>query len=241
MATEAHELTHVLVGHLTFSCLGFIPTWLNEGLAMYGEGGVQPAEQSQFDQAKSANQLPSLRSLTGAFSAEATRATLSYTEAYSVVDFMIKTYGRDKMTSLLLDLKDGDTIDQALQAVYGFNTDGLENAWRTSIGATPLSSAAQATPVPTPTVVPTFVPIGEAPVASAELATAPATPAASIPSLVPTASSTAGSGSQVNPVGIRSSTTLTILEIGAGCLILVVILAGLIVFLLVRRNARRQK
>ncbi len=38
--TEAHELTHVLVGHLTFSCLGFIPTWLNEGLAMYGEGGT---------------------------------------------------------------------------------------------------------------------------------------------------------------------------------------------------------
>jgi len=75
-STEAHELTHVLIGHLTFSCLGFIPTWLNEGLAMYGEGGVQAAEQAQFDQAKTVNQLPSLRSLTGEFSAEASRATL---------------------------------------------------------------------------------------------------------------------------------------------------------------------
>ena len=28
-----HEITHVLVGHLTFSCLGVVPTWLNEGLA----------------------------------------------------------------------------------------------------------------------------------------------------------------------------------------------------------------
>ncbi|HJS17427.1 MAG TPA: peptidase MA family metallohydrolase, partial [Anaerolineales bacterium] len=33
-----HELTHLLVGHLTFSCLGDVPTWLNEGLAMYSEG-----------------------------------------------------------------------------------------------------------------------------------------------------------------------------------------------------------
>ena len=96
-STEAHELTHVLVGHLTFSCLGFIPNWLNEGLAMYGQGGVEAADQAQFDQAKAAKQLPSLRSLTGAFSDESTRATLSYTEAYSVVDFMIKTYGRDKL------------------------------------------------------------------------------------------------------------------------------------------------
>jgi len=35
--TVIHELTHILVGHLTFSCLGDVPTWLNEGLAMYSE------------------------------------------------------------------------------------------------------------------------------------------------------------------------------------------------------------
>jgi len=34
--TEAHEMTHVLVGDYTFSCLGSIPTWLSEGLAVYG-------------------------------------------------------------------------------------------------------------------------------------------------------------------------------------------------------------
>jgi len=70
-----------------------------------------------------------------------------------VVDFMIKTYSRDKMTSLLLDLRDGQTIDQALQAVYGFDTDGLENAWRNSIGAKPLTGSSQPTALPTPTVV----------------------------------------------------------------------------------------
>jgi hypothetical protein len=243
-STEAHELTHVLVGHLTFSCLGFIPTWLNEGLAMYGEGGVQAAGQAQFDQARAANQLPSLRSLTGAFSAEATRATLSYTEAYSVVDFMIKTYGRDKMTALLLDLRDGQTTDDALQAVYGFNTDGLENAWRTSIGATPLTGSSQPTPVPTPTEVPTFVPIRAAPVAAAVISTphptpaqAAATPAGGMQTAAPTASALPSA----RQPGINLSNTTTVLEYGLACLVIAVLLAGLVIFLIVRGRDRSRK
>ena len=244
-STEAHELTHVLVGHLTFSCLGFIPTWLNEGLAMYGQGGVQAAEQAQFDQAKAANQLPSLRSLTGQFSAEATRATLSYTEAYSVVDFMIKTYSRDKMTALLLDLKDGQTMDQALQAVYGSNTDGLENAWRTSIGAKPLTTgSSQPTLLPTPTVVPTFVPINAAPMAAAQGSTPQPTQAlADVPPASPTpgAASTAGRPSPANPPGFNLGNLTIILEVGLACLVIVLLLAGLIIFLIVRGQNRSKK
>lgn len=66
--TIAHELTHVLVGHLTFSCLGSVPTWLNEGIAVYGEGGLDPLSANALDSAIAANQLLSLRSLSGGFS-----------------------------------------------------------------------------------------------------------------------------------------------------------------------------
>ncbi len=164
-SSEAHELTHVLVGHLTFSCLSFMPTWLNEGLAVYGEGGPQADALALFNQAKTNNQLPSLRSLIGAFSAESNRAHLSYAEAYSVVNFMVKTYGQDKMIAFLKNLRDGLTMDEALQPVYGFNNDGLETAWRTSIGLPANNSNGNPTPVPTPTIVPTIVPIGAIPVA----------------------------------------------------------------------------
>ncbi len=190
--TEAHELTHVLVGHLTFSCLGFIPQWLNEGLAVYGEGGPQASEQAQLNQAKDADTIPALRTLTGAFSAEGTRADLSYAEAYSVVNFMINTYGRDKMTALLLDLRDGQTADEALQTVYAFNVDGLDAAWRTSIGAKSHTGSSQPTPLPTPTEVPTFIPVGAAPVAAAvstplpAQAQASATPTATLQAATPT-------------------------------------------------------
>jgi hypothetical protein len=157
--TVVHELTHVLVGQLTFSCLGDVPTWLNEGLAMFSEGGLSPDWQELLDSAIRDNTLLTVRSMNAGFSEDSTLALLSYSESYSVVKFMIETYGQNKMTSLLTLLRDGNTIDAALQQVYGFNTDGLESEWRKAIGAQPGTVSAQPTTQPTPTFVPTIVPI----------------------------------------------------------------------------------
>jgi hypothetical protein len=241
-STEAHELTHVLVGHLTFSCLGFIPTWLNEGLAMYGQGGPQPAQLTQFDQAKAADQLPALRSLTGDFSEESDRANLSYTVSYSVVNLLIQTYGRDKMTALLIALRDGATIDEALQSAYGFDTDGLENAWRASIGAAPRTLTSNPTPVPTATQVPTFVPVGAAPVAPAAptprptQVQAPATLVATTQAPGPTATS----APLTERLGI-SHEVVMVAEFGlVGCILAVLVIA-VPVLVTTRRHSRRQK
>ena len=242
-STAAHELTHVLVGHLTFSCLGFIPTWLNEGLAVFGEGGRSDF-QAALDQAVSDNTLTSLRSLSGNFP-DSSLSTLAYGESYSVVDFLIKTYSRDKMTALLLDLRDGQTIDQALQAVYGFNTDGLENVWRKSIGATPLTGASQATPLPTPTVVPTYVPIGAAPVAAALVPSLTLTSAMAVATSAgpsPTEAPTIATPTPANPPGLNlGSNVTTVLEVGLACLVVVLLLAGLVIFLIVRGQNRSRK
>jgi hypothetical protein len=155
-----HELTHVLIGHLTFSCLGDVPTWLNEGLAVYSEGELDPASQQQLEDAIRDNTLLTVRSLSGGFSEVADKAYLSYSQSYSVTKFLIETYGQDKVTSLLVGLRDGLTIDEALLQIYGFNVDGLEDAWRSAIGAQPRPVPAQPTIQPTPTFVPTIVPVG---------------------------------------------------------------------------------
>ncbi len=241
-STEAHELTHVLVGHLTFTCLGFIPTWLNEGLAMYGEGGPQAAELAQFDQAKAADQLPSLRSLAGGFSEESDRATLSYTESFSVVNFLIQTYGRDKMTSLLTGLHNGTTTDEALQSAYGFDTDRLEDAWRLSIGAAPRLGSSNPTPVSTATQVPTIVPVGAAPVAPANPTPLPtrvqatATPVATKQVPGPTATSVP----LTERLGISHNVVLGI-EFGLGGCILAVLVIAVPVLITTRRHSKRQK
>jgi hypothetical protein len=175
--TIVHELTHVLVGHLTFSCLGDVPTWLNEGLAVYSEGELDRGSQRQLEDAIRDDTLLSVRSLSTGFSEVPDKAYLSYSESYSITKFLIETYGQDKMTSLLLTLKGGMTIDEALLQTYGFAVDGLEEAWRDAIGAQPRPVLAQPTVQPTPTFVPTIVPVSGA-----------VLPVQTTPSAIPTSS-----------------------------------------------------
>src|SRR5215211_6660642 len=155
-----HELTHVLVGHLTFSCLGDVPTWLNEGLAVYSEGELDRNSQQQLEDAIRDDTLLTVRSLSSGFSEVADKAYLSYSQSYSVTKLLVEIYGQQKMTDLLIGLKDGLTIDEALMRTYGFNIDGLEQAWRGAIGAQPRPVSAQPTAQATPTYVPTIVPVG---------------------------------------------------------------------------------
>jgi hypothetical protein len=147
--TVIHELTHVLVGHFTFSCLSFVPLWLNEGLAVYSEGPLDAQFGEPLKRAIDNNTLLSVRSISGNFSEVSDTANLSYAQSYSLVNFLIETYGQQKMTDLLSGLRDGLTTDQALTQTYGFDSDGLEDAWRAAIGAQPRSIAAQPTAQPT--------------------------------------------------------------------------------------------
>ncbi len=159
---EVHELTHVLVGHFAFSCLGGLPRWLDEGLAMYSEGPLDPQFQQPLDQAIRSDTLLSVRSMSGPFSGDSGQADLSYAEADSLVSFLLQGYGQEKMTALLVALRDGSTTDEALTSVYGFDVEGLEDAWRASIGAKARPVALNPTAMPTPTYVPTIVPVSAA-------------------------------------------------------------------------------
>jgi hypothetical protein len=161
-----HEVTHVLVGHLTFSCLGDVPTWLNEGLAVYSEGELDSSTQRYLEDALQNDTLLTVRSLNAGFSEVSDKAYLSYSQSYSITKFLIETYGQRRMTSLLVGLRDGLPIDEALSQTYGFNIDGLEDAWRQAIGAPPQSDSAQPTAQPTPTFIPTIIPISVLPLAA---------------------------------------------------------------------------
>ena len=153
----------MLVGHLTFSCLGYVPGWLVEGLAMYGEGGLDDFSKAAFDQAVTDDTLISVEALSGGFSENPDKANISYSESYSLVNFLIEAYGKDQMLALLKALQEGATVDGALEAVYGFDINGLEDAWRANIGAQPRQAPVEAAPAtPTATLVPTIEPVSGA-------------------------------------------------------------------------------
>ncbi|MBI5351103.1 MAG: hypothetical protein HZB50_00530 [Chloroflexi bacterium] len=219
-----HELTHVLIGHFTFSCLNDLPSWLEEGLAVYSEGALDPESQKQFDQAIKDNSLLSVRSLSSGFSEEYGKATLSYSESYSIVKFLTETYGQDKMTQLLASLRDGNATEPALISVYGFDLDGLEDGWRQAIGAAPRAVTAQATAIPTATYVPTIVPVSGAPLA--------VTPT---PYAIPT--STTGGEPQTSTPNVPPL-ALTLLLLGCCCFLILII--GILVIGIVVRSQNQK-
>jgi hypothetical protein len=128
----AHELGHMVTHQITFSPYGAIllPVWLDEGLAMHAEGKPDPYLQSWLKKAITQQKLISVRSLSSPFSAIPEEAYISYAESQSLVEFLIQNYGKDKMLYLLNLLKEGNTCDEALTKVYGFNQDGLDKLWQ---------------------------------------------------------------------------------------------------------------
>ncbi len=129
----AHELTHLVVHQVTFNPYNDLPTWLDEGLAMTSEGDLQLVFTNALKEARNNGSLISVRSLASPFSAYADESLLAYAESYELVKYLIDNYGREKMFELLNTFRNGSGHDAALEKVYGFDMDGLNEIWRASL------------------------------------------------------------------------------------------------------------
>jgi len=125
----AHELTHLVIHQMTFNPYSSLPNWLNEGLAMYAEGALGSGYVDLLNKAMAEEGLISVRSLASPFSAYPGEASLAYAQSYSLVEFLIDSYGQGKMLELLNTFKQGSSYDGALDKVYGFDMDGLDTLW----------------------------------------------------------------------------------------------------------------
>jgi hypothetical protein len=157
LGTTSHEFTHLLVADATGRALARVPSWLNEGLAEYGN--VESSQEYDLFLAR-AIENGQLRPLwfQGTFSGTPTEIIIGYGQGKSVVRFMVSTYGKEKMAALMDALKTTFDIDAALQEVYGFDQYGLDSQWRLSQGLEPLPLPADrvASQQPTPTSPPTM-------------------------------------------------------------------------------------
>jgi hypothetical protein len=200
----AHELTHVLAGRFMFSCLGSSPAWLDEGLAMVNEGELDATSKLALDLAILQDKVFSVRSLSGGFPEDSAKASLAYSESWSIVHFLFQKGGSPSLRNLMAALRDGTSIDDALQNIYGFNVDGLDAAWRASVRAPAHTPAAQPNRAQS-TAVPTFQPAWLDPNSSSstEIPVTPTQTASSTPEATPGANSS-------------SNATITLL-VGAIC------------------------
>lgn len=131
----AHEVAHLIIHQVTSNPYNWLPTWLDEGLAMYAEGPLATGFAAYLDRAIAGDDLISVKSLASPFSAKAEVAYLAYAQSYSLVEFLVNRYGKDKMLALLLTFGEGSGYDEALEAVYGFDMNGLNSLWRDYVTA----------------------------------------------------------------------------------------------------------
>ncbi len=144
--TISHELSHIVVGLATDNPYTAIPRWLDEGLAMYAEGELPAGNRRALQSAIERDQLISVRSLSG-YTGDPAQVDLFYGEVYSLVDYLLQSYGTDKMTQLLNAFTEGITQEEALQRVYGFGVDELDARWRQGLGLQARTTPSPSAPV----------------------------------------------------------------------------------------------
>jgi len=141
--TLRHELTHIVTAAAGESALGSLPAWLDEGTAVYSQDdpeGFADAIESAIERGN----VLSVRSISSS-PGDPGKVNLFYGQSWHLVKYLIDTYGEEKFAELFATIRSGRRIDSALEAVYGFDQDGLEDEWRAANNLPP-----RTTPEPTP-------------------------------------------------------------------------------------------
>ena len=149
----SHEVTHILVHRAGEGSLGRVPSWLNEGLAEFGN--IQPGE--SYDRALFyAIQRNNLLPITSMDSQPGTPedVIIFYGQARSIVHYMVEEYGVEKMRELMATIKSGKNFRNAIPEVYGITPLELENEWRDKLGVERRETFDDASALPTPLPTP---------------------------------------------------------------------------------------
>lgn len=133
----AHEMAHLVVHQVTMNGYGVsLPTWLDEGLAMYSEGPLASSFASVLGAAVAARQLDSVQSLSSSFPTDPNAAYLAYAESYSLVDYLLERHGgQERMLAFLAGIRGGSGYEEALQEAYGLAPSALDAQWKSYLTA----------------------------------------------------------------------------------------------------------
>lgn len=183
IGTASHEITHILVGRA--AGLGTpVPTWLNEGLAEYGNLDPTVSYDRFLEWGIDTERITALHKLQ-AFPADPNLTIVSYGQARSIVGYMVRKYGPAKMAGLLATIGQGRPVESALQSVYGIGLRQLDSEWRVAVGAAPyVEPTAAPTATPAQLARPTLAPYSLTPQAGQSVSAPTATPVVETPSPV---------------------------------------------------------
>lgn len=130
-----HELVHLVLDVAVGPGVA-MPLWLNEGLAVYLSTGNRAADRGRVRDAIRDGTLVPLDGLVENFptNAEGERSIAAYAESVSAVDFMVRTYGPQRVAALV-EAFGSMGADEAFMSSFGVDTAGFGEAWLRSLGA----------------------------------------------------------------------------------------------------------
>lgn len=131
-----HELTHVLTKLAGEGPYGDLPAWLDEGMATIAEGDWLDRRGGALRYAINNDLVLSLRSMESPSNIPG-YVDIFYGQSAAIVLFLLEEYGTEAMNDLFQIFKEGSSVEDALQAVYGLGRSEVDNAWRDSVGLPP--------------------------------------------------------------------------------------------------------
>lgn len=135
VAVLRHELAHSFIAARTG---GNCPTWLQEGISQWLEGGDPGREDALVAAAAREGRLIPLVSLEAPFQglAEAD-AALAYAESLSVVAYVIRTRGEAAVVRIVSALADRLPAEEALPVAIASSYPELQRGWEQSLKGAP--------------------------------------------------------------------------------------------------------
>ncbi len=122
----SHELCHlVLHGNIKSENL---PRWIDEGVCQWFSDGVDEIEAGERIVLSGTEMSPLSR--LSRFPEDDAGVRNAYAESRSVVEYIVKEYGKNGLYRTLEGLKQGRSPDEALKAAISLDTDGLYARWR---------------------------------------------------------------------------------------------------------------
>jgi len=128
-----HEAAHIVTKVAGDGPFTRLPSWLDEGTAVYMQNSTGRGYLDAVSFAIQTDTTLNLRSLAGQPN-DPDKINLFYGQSGSTVAFLINEFGDQAFADLYATAKAGSTVDDALQVVYGFDTNGLYNLWREDNG-----------------------------------------------------------------------------------------------------------
>jgi hypothetical protein len=129
-----HEIAHLIFRDFV-GFKGQIPLWMDEGVAQWQEDNKRAEALLVMPQlAMSANmfRLQTLMTLDIRRETDPEKVAIFYTQAISLIDYLVRGFGPASFTDFCRALRDGKSIEEALRSAYAGkigSVDELEERW----------------------------------------------------------------------------------------------------------------